>query len=107
MISLLDNNYENYRFATSTKVFEAFKLSKPVITTKNSATGNLVTKVGWGEVIEYNTKALIKSLKRISQGKVTFSLNPEKVEPYSWKNMEKKLLKAYDQLLNDLPNPKN
>jgi len=99
MISLLDDNYENYRFATSTKVFEAFKLLKPVITTKNSATGNLVDRVGWGEVIPYNQEELVKCLKKIQAGDVTFRLDSKKVAQYSWEHMAGRLNNAYDYLL--------
>lgn len=103
MISLLDHKYENYRYATSTKVFEAFKLLKPVITSKYTATGNLVERVGWGEVIKYNENELVKCLLRIQKGEITFDLKSEKVRQYSWDKMAKRLNTAYAYLLGELP----
>ncbi len=99
MVSLLDPSYGNYRYATSTKVFEAFKFGKPVITTEGTASGQLISTTGWGVAVPYTAKALIATIQDITSGKVTFQLDPSRVQPYSWSVMTERLVKLYQQLL--------
>jgi len=98
IVSLLDPNFENYKYATSTKVFDAMKFGKPVITTKNTATGRLVEKANWGVAIAYNQKALENTLKDIRKGKITFALDSKKIADYSWGKMAQELRKIYNSL---------
>jgi glycosyltransferase involved in cell wall biosynthesis len=100
MISLLDPNFSNYKYATSTKIFEAFRYLKPIITTGNTASGKLVKKTNWGLAIPYSEKALYENLENIINGKITFNLDSEKTKQYSWQTMEKRLLKIYRELIN-------
>ncbi len=98
IVSLLDPAYDNYRFATSTKVFQAFRFQKPVITTEETATGRLVTKTGWGLVIPYTQTALLAALENLIQGNYSFTLNPKAAEPYQWQTMAKRLKQIYRQI---------
>jgi glycosyltransferase involved in cell wall biosynthesis len=98
MISLLDPTFENYRFATSTKIFEAMQLGKPMITTTGSVSGKVVDAVGWGEVIPYNYSALKKVLTEITNGK-TYLLDGKKTLPYSWDTSENRVIDFYRKLL--------
>ncbi len=100
IISLLDPDFRNYQFATSTKVFEAFALTKPVISSKNTATGKTVKKTNWGIVTPYSEKDLKYALEKIATGQVSFNLEPNRVKKYSWRKMAQKLTKIYQELLN-------
>lgn len=100
MITLLSPKYNNYLYATSTKAFEAFTFLKPVITTKGTATGNLITKTNWGVAVRYNKQDLIKILNKIATGQITFKLDPKKTQQYGWENMSKDLKSIYEKLYN-------
>lgn len=98
MISLLDPRFANYQYATSTKVFEAFSLLKPIITTENTASGKLVEKTNWGLVIPYKSESLIKALEQIEKGEVIFKLESKKVKLYCWNKMSEKLTQIYQSI---------
>jgi glycosyltransferase involved in cell wall biosynthesis len=103
MISLLNPNFHNYKFASSTKLFEAFRLFKPIIVSDNTATSNIVNSTEWGSAIKYHKGELEKVLFEISSGKITYHLDSNKTAKYSWQEMEKIIHKVYSKLLN-LPN---
>lgn len=82
VVSLLNPQVPNYRYATSTKVFEAFRHQKPVLTTKDTATGRLVTETQWGVVAEYGRTGLRQALDALPQQ--SFVLSPDAVKQYDW-----------------------
>lgn len=100
LISLLDPSVENFRYATSSKVFEAFSLLKPIITTEDTASGRLVLETSWGLVIPYSKESLVQSLQKIQNGAVSFSLDPKKVQKYGWEKMQKELREGYNSLVS-------
>lgn len=99
MISLLNPEFNNYKYATSTKIFEAFSFFKPVITTKNTASGNLVKKTSWGLTIDYNSTALINSLNDIKNGKKAITLDTNQCQQFNWENAATKILAIYKELI--------
>jgi len=98
IITLLSPKFNNYQYATSTKIYDAFAVMKPVISTKGTASGKLVEKTNWGHTIEYNKFALVKILKKIINNQETFYLDPKKTNQYSWRYCAQKLLKVYQNL---------
>lgn len=101
IISLLDPSFGNYQYATSTKIFEAFRFGKPVITTAGTASGGLVEQTGWGITIPYNQRALESALDNIADGKIVFDLKTRAVTPFSWPIMSSRLKTIYLSYLED------
>jgi len=99
IITLLDPNYENYKYATSTKAFEAFELLKPIITSEGTATARLINETGWGIAIKYNQKALENALDNIQNGIITFKLETNNAMKYSWDKVAAKLNAKYSELV--------
>ncbi|GEM_PF-6330359 len=98
MISLLNPDYPNYRYASSTKLFEAFRLFKPIIVTKGTATATILEKAQWGLAIDYKDRALEAALHDINAG-VSFDLDSKHVEQFSWQEMEKRIRATYADLI--------
>lgn len=98
MISLLNPNYPNYRYASSTKLFEAFHLYKPIIVSKRTTTASILEKAEWGMAIDYTAVALEQTLKAITSKGITFDLNSARVEQFSWTEMEKRIRATYAAL---------
>ena len=99
IISLLNPKFENYQYATSTKVFDAFSSYKPIITTRGTASGKLVDETGWGVSVAYNENALKNTLFDIVNGNICFSLDYRRIEKYDWRVMIEKLVAIYDSLV--------
>ncbi len=100
MISLLNPEFENYRYATSTKLFEAFRLFKPIIVSAKTATAAILEKTNWGLAIEYNSESLEKALKKIISGEISFDLDSRKVENYAWQKQEQIIIETYERLIH-------
>lgn len=100
MITLLNPEFANYQYATSTKVFESMRLGKPLITTADTASGRLVKKTEWGIAIPYTSEALQESLNDILTGKLSFVLDNKKTAPYAWQTMEQQIQDVYRSLIS-------
>lgn len=98
IISLLDPQYDNYKYATSTKSFEAFQCLKPIITTIGTATGDLIKDSNWGAVIPYNADSLVEVLKDIKSGKISFDLDTKRVQGYSFESVALTINEKYNSL---------
>lgn len=101
MISQLDPDFENYRYATSTKIFEAMSLFKPMITTKGSVSGKVVTEVNWGEVIDFNYPSLKKVLTELTTTGKTYVLDGTKAQKYSWAKMPDRIRETYQNIFEN------
>lgn len=100
MVSLLDPEFRNYKYASSTKLFEAMKLGKPIIVTANTATGHIVEKARWGLAIPYQEHVLVETIKAIMAGRHIFELDGSRLAPYSWSTMEKRIADLYERVLS-------
>ncbi len=98
MISLLNPNYQNYKYASSTKLFEAFNLFKPIIVSDFTTTSALLNEAKWGVAIDYKKGELEKALTNISSGKIKFDLDSSRVQKFSWDEMEKRIHSTYMSL---------
>lgn len=98
VVSLLSPTFENYKYATSTKIFEAFSLVKPVITTSGTASGSLVEKTHWGFVVPFTQEALENLLNTLATTSVTIELDPVEVNNYDWKIVSKKVKEFYENI---------
>ncbi len=99
MISLLDPEYPNYKYASSTKIFEAMHLFKPIITTQNTASGRIVEAINWGIVVSYDYASFKKALAELTAGKLHFTLDGKKAAQYSWPAMVERIKESYEKLL--------
>lgn len=99
LLSLLDPDFTNYQYATSTKIFDAFSAYKPVITTANTASAKLVRETDWGITVDYQKDALKQALESISEGKKVFELHYDKVSQYDWRSVEQRLADVYRSLI--------
>lgn len=99
MISLLNPNYPNYKYASSTKLFEAFNLFKPIIVSKHTATSAILDVAKWGIAIDYKSGELEKVLADITSGAIKFDLDSGRVEQFSWDEMEKRIHNTYEKLV--------
>ena len=95
LISLLDPHFVNYKYATSTKVFEAIALGKPVITSKGTASGKLVEDIGWGVTTEFTKSGIKEVLGKIKRGEVRFNLDSKKAEMYDWNQVSGQVKEVY------------
>lgn len=100
MISLLNPNFHNYKFASSTKLFEAFRLFKPIIVSDDTATSNILNSAQWGTAIKYRSGELEKVLSDISKGKISYILDSKNISMYSWQKMEKIINQTYSKVIN-------
>lgn len=100
VVSLLDPTFQNYKYALSSKIFDAFASMRPVITTDNTASSDLINKTCWGSTIPYDEKKLVNLLSNIYNGKITYELNPRNIQEYNWDHSGKKLIQIYRTLLN-------
>lgn len=98
IVTLLSPDFENYKFATSTKIFEAFSENKPVITTKNTASGTLVAKTQWGYVIDYTQDALNQLLSTITNTSTSIELDPSRISKYNWTTVAAKIQDFYERI---------
>lgn len=98
MISLLNPDFENYRYASSTKIFEAMRLFKPIIVSTNTVSGRIVEDAQWGEVVDYSYDALKKALTDITNGK-KYTLDGTRVQQYSWKTARDRIEEVYERVL--------
>lgn len=101
IVSILSPAFNNYRFASSTKVFDAFAANKPIITTTGTATASVVKAANWGSIIDYNQESLLRLIEQITTGRQKFTLDPSLVAQYDWQRCEGRLNQIYDQLLNE------
>lgn len=105
MIALYDLNLQSqYEYGMANKVLEAMMCGIPIIT---NISHELVNETRCGLVVNYG------DVKQIEQAIISLRDNPEMrrllgtngrkafLEKYNWDRMEEKLLKTYENLLND------
>ena len=100
MVSLLDPTFNNYKFASSTKIFDAFTAMKPIITTNATATARIVSSADWGISIDYGYLNLKEAITKIISGEISFQLDPKRIQKYDWTLCDKKLNAIYAKLIN-------
>lgn len=78
--SLFFEPIEYRKFAMPVKLFEYMTYKKPILSTKNTATGDFVEKnnIGWN--IDYSDMKLIKSLKYIANNKKVLKEKQKSIE---------------------------
>lgn len=98
IVTLLDPSFPNYRFATSTKLFEGFAYGLPVITSAETATARLLEETNWGFVTPFTKEAIFALLKQLLEDKQELVLDPARVKQWDWNNAATELKHAYAQL---------
>lgn len=104
MIALYDLNIQPiYNYGMANKILEAMMCGLPVIT---NIVPEFIHETGCGIVVEYS------NVEQIKQAIITLRDNPELrkemggngrkayLEKYNWTNMEKRLYKIYEELVN-------
>jgi glycosyltransferase involved in cell wall biosynthesis len=105
MIALYDLNLQRqYEYGMANKVLEAMMCGLPIIT---NILHDLINDTKCGLIVEYGNADQIKkaiiTLRDNPEMRRLFGTNGRKafLEKYNWDRMEEKLLKTYENLLND------
>ena len=85
------------------KLFEAIAAGKPIITSKNGSTGDMVKNIGCGVTVNSDNENEIKDAlnKLISNKKLQKELSKKSKQAqkiYNWDNESKKLINLYSNL---------
>jgi glycosyltransferase involved in cell wall biosynthesis len=97
-----DPNHPKTKYESPNKLFEAMMCGKPIIVSDNSAMATIVRQNNCGIVVPYGDvdaiKGAIHTLKCDPDLRKKFGENGKKAydQKYSWKIMEKRLVKAYE-----------
>lgn len=101
IVTLLDPEFPNYQYATSTKAYEAFANGLPIITTEGTATGNLVTEKNWGFVVPFNRGSLVELFRKLTTEPGELLLEESTVKDLDWRESETYLQQLYADLLKN------
>lgn len=96
------NNLNN-KMGSPNKVFDAMVAGKPVLVTKGTFAGDLVTKEKCGIAIDYTPEAFLDTIKLLKQNRdmcITLGQNGRKAaeEKYNWDIVAKVLIDVYSSL---------
>ncbi len=94
VISIYDEKRENIKRGIGTKIFEAAYFGVPVITNKNTLSGEFVVKNNLGFAVE-SKEEIKKAIEQIKKKKNRITKN----EAWIWKKQEQNLIKVYEQLI--------
>lgn len=104
LTALYDPSIPNHLYAAPNKFYEALMLGKPVIMVKNTGMSHVVEEQDIGCRIDYSYEGLENGLaslweKRTQWPVISKAMKQIYTEYYSWSQMEKRLLKLYQDLL--------
>jgi len=106
LFATYDPSIPNHRFSSANKIFEAMMLGKPVIVAENTNMDRIVQEMDCGVVVKYGDIMMLEDgllmLEKDPNSRQQLGKNARKAydEVYSWKQMETKLKKFYDQILH-------
>ena len=104
ILCMLDPSNMNNKIGPPNKVFEAMVVSRPVIATKGTYSGNLVEKSRMGLAIGFNKKSFENAILKLRDSpelRTEFGKNALKaaLEEYNWAVQEEVLLRTYKSLI--------
>lgn len=99
VLCLLDPSNKNYAGASSTKIYEAMAVGVPVLTTRGTTSGELVSRTGCGLVIDWsedNYRWAIEQFRDPEKRREWGRAGREAAErEYNWNRMKERLLDGY------------
>lgn len=107
LIATYDPTIPNHRYSSPNKIFEAMMLGKPIIVAKNTNMDLIIEKEKCGLIIEYGSKEQLENALSILDQDIPlrskYGDNARRAydDIYSWSNMENRLIKFYQQVLDN------
>lgn len=102
IFALYDPSIANHKYSAPNKVYEAMLLGKPIIVARNSGIDKMVEQHEMGYVINYSNNSFRDTLDKIIKEKEVWkrygSNAREAYHLYSWKKMERKIQRIYEEL---------
>ena len=103
MLAIYDPKIENHRYAAPNKFYESLMLGKPVVMVKNTGMSQVVSENKIGVLIDYTKEDFLKGINWLILHQSEWPTISEKMKKiyqskYSWKIMDKRLLKLYETL---------
>jgi glycosyltransferase involved in cell wall biosynthesis len=103
VVCLLDPSNQNYVGNSPTKIYEAMAVGVPVLTSKGTTSGELVSKVGCGVAIDWsdeNYRQAVEQLRDPEQRSRWGKAGRAAAErEYNWPEMRARLLDGYRRVL--------
>lgn len=104
LTALYDPSIPNHFYAAPNKFYEALMLGKPVIMAKNTGMSYIIEEYGIGCRIDYSYEGLKIGLATLWENRTQWSglsrvMKQIYTDHYSWSQMEKRLIKLYQELL--------
>ena len=105
LTAIYDSAVRNHYYAAPNKFYESLMLGKPVIMAKDTGMSDVIEKNRIGVTIEFSESGFRNGLIELAQMKNEWSQMSSRMkqiynEQYSWKEMEKRLISAYETLEN-------
>ena len=102
MVALLDPVNENNRIGTPNRLFEAMALGTPVLASKGTLSGRIVSEEGSGLTMDWDKDSLCDVIRPLRTPGARDELGRNGVkavqERYNWNEMTKRLLRLYDSI---------
>lgn len=104
LFALYDPAIPNHRYASPNKLFEAMMCGKPIVVSDNTRMADIVREENCGIVVPFNDishlEKVIQKIKDNPEFQKKLGENGKKAYKmrYNWNIMEKRLLKAYNNL---------
>ena len=103
LTAIYDPTVRNHYYAAPNKFYEALMLGKPVIMAKNTGMSDVVEKNNIGATIEFSESGFRDGLNALTRRKNEWPQISSRMiqlynEQYSWEEMEKRLISAYETL---------
>ncbi|PLR85415.1 glycosyltransferase family 4 protein [Bacillus sp. V33-4] len=105
MMAIYDPSVPNHYYAAPNKFYEALMLGKPIVMVANTGMDEVISANNIGEVINYDPQSLKKAIEHIVQQKsewneISCRMKSLYERDYSWREMEKRLISFYKQLIS-------
>lgn len=103
MFAIYDPSHPNHKYSAANKVYEAMLLGKPIIVANNTGMDKIVRTENMGYTIDFNQESFKDLLLYIENNReevLEKSKNAyEAYSKYSWKEMEKRIIDLYQNLV--------
>jgi glycosyltransferase involved in cell wall biosynthesis len=102
ILCLLDPSNKNYKAGSQTKLYEAMAIGVPVITSKDTYSGDIVEAEGCGLVIEWSEQNFRQAVERLKDPKLRAEMGAAgqkaAVRQYNWPEMKRRLVEGYKRI---------
>ena len=103
LVAVYDPAFGNNRDSVPNKLFEAMGAGKPIIVANGTWTGQTVVRLKCGLTVKYGDDEIFSAIKNLITNRELYKTCAENglkafEKEYNWPNMEKRLLRLYDDL---------